>query len=64
MMKKQSLLPWALGALLVLPIVGCKSSDDAPTNTKDSTYMGGGNTEADKIGAQRAKARLPKGGGQ
>ncbi|CAN5719637.1 hypothetical protein BH11ARM2_BH11ARM2_27270 [soil metagenome] len=42
---------------------GCsKSNDDAPTNTKDSQYMGGGNTAADKIGEERRKARLPNGG--
>jgi len=46
-----------------LNVAGCKGSDDsAPTNTKNSKYMGGGDTEADKVGAARAKARLPHGG--
>jgi hypothetical protein len=45
----------ALG-LFALAVVGCSGGDssDAPTNTSKSTYMGKGDTAADKIGAQRA----------
>jgi hypothetical protein len=53
-----------LGALFGIGIMfapGC-SGDSAPTNTKNSQYMGNGDTAADKIGLQRKKARLPHGG--
>lgn len=53
-----------VGTLAAFAVAGCKGSDDQPTNTKNSQYMGGGNTEADKVGEQRRKARLPKGGAQ
>ena len=40
---------------------GCHGTDDAaPTNTADSKYMGGGDTAADKIGADRAAAHRPR----
>ena len=51
-----------LGAFSLL-IGGCSKADDAPTNTKDSKYIDSGQTAADKIGADRARAhRLPGGG--
>ncbi len=51
-----------LFGLILLSAAGCKNGDDAATNTKDSQYMGGGNTAADQIGEQRRKARLPRAG--
>jgi hypothetical protein len=44
------------GALCLsgLTVVGCSGQSDAPTNTSNSTYMGKGDTAADRIGAQRA----------
>jgi len=65
-MQRTSLFPIKalalLGAIVLvgLPIVGCGSGDSAPTNTKDSQYMGGGDTAADKIGADRAAAHHPR----
>lgn len=51
---KMVLCGGALG-LFALAVVGCSGGDsDAPTNTAKSTYMGKGDTVADKIGAQRA----------
>jgi hypothetical protein len=45
----------------ILVVAGC-TGDSQPTNTKNSQYIGSGDTAADKIGLQRKKARLPHGG--
>ena len=51
---KTVLFGGALG-LSALAVVGCSGGEsDAPSNTASSTYMGKGDTSADKIGAARA----------
>ncbi len=46
-----------------MAITGCGDKEPAPTNTSNSKYIDTGNTAADKIGADRARAhrRLPPG---
>ena len=46
-----------------LACMGCGEKEPAPTNTGNSKYIDTGNTAADKIGADRARAhrRLPNG---
>ena len=40
-----------------MAITGCGDKEPAPTNTSNSKYIDTGNTAADKIGADRARAR-------
>ena len=55
-----SMLSVAGMAFLGLLVSGCGSNDSAPTNTKNSQYMGGGDTSADKVAADRAAAHKPR----
>jgi hypothetical protein len=49
---------------MTLLTAGCAKSEEAPTNTKGSQYVGSGTSAADKIAEQRGGAhrRLPAGG--
>ena len=59
---QSSRLGLVLGSVV---LVGCKGSDDSEvTNTKNSKYVGGGVTDADKTSAAAKKARLPHFGNQ
>jgi hypothetical protein len=56
-------LSWIAVAILGVFAAGCKGTDDnAPTNTKNSQYIGGGKSAADQVGEARAHRRLPGGG--